>query len=90
MLCDRQLISVRPRAPLCSRWMLGAQVQLTLPSRALHLTAADTAACAAAAGQWSTALVTLMAEYRRSIYFPECAALHRHIRRKTVVTFDVP
>lgn len=59
-----------------------SQVQLTLPSRALHLTAADTAACAAAAGQWSTALVTLMAEYKRSIYFPECAS-HMHDHTKT-------
>jgi hypothetical protein len=48
------------------------QVQLTGPSRGLHLSAADAAACAAAAGQWSTALQTLLAEYKRSIYFPEC------------------
>lgn len=51
------------------------QVQLTGPNRALHLSAADTAACAAAAGQWSAALVTLLAEYKRSIYFPECVVL---------------
>ncbi len=50
------------------------QVQLTGPNRALHLSAADTAACAAAAGQWSAALVTLLAEYKRSIYFPECVS----------------
>jgi hypothetical protein len=46
-------------------------VQLTGPSRGLHLSAADAAACAAAAGQWSTALQTLLAEYKRSIYFPD-------------------
>lgn len=49
------------------------QVQLTGPNRGLHLSAADTAACAAAAGQWSSALQTLLAEYKRSIYYPECA-----------------
>lgn len=54
--------------PLLLRFL---QVQLTGPSRGLHLSAADAAACAAAAGQWSTALQTLLAEYKRSIYFPE-------------------
>lgn len=53
--------------------VLHLQVQLTGANRGLHLSAADAAACAAAAGQWSSALQTLLAEYKRSIYFPECA-----------------
>lgn len=55
--------------------LFSSQVQLTGPSRGLHLSAADAAACAAAAGQWSTALQTLLAEYKRSIYFPECVQI---------------
>ena len=43
---------------------------LSAPSRGAHLSAADSAACAAAAGQWSAALQTLLGEYQTSIYFP--------------------
>lgn len=48
---------------------------LAAPGAGLHLSAADSAACAAAAGHWAAALQTLTADYKGSIYFPKCVSL---------------
>ena len=67
---DGSWVDVATLSALIAAGMPDLAALLAGPGRGQHLSTADSAACAAAAGQWSAALLTLMAEFKASIYHP--------------------
>ncbi len=67
---DGSWVDVATLSALVAGGMPDLAAELAGPGRGRHLGTADSAACAAAAGQWSAALLTLMAEFKGSIYHP--------------------
>lgn len=68
---DCTAVDAATLSSLVAGGMADLALTLSAPGRGAHLSAADSAACAAAAGQWSAALQTLMGEYQGSIYYPK-------------------
>ena len=72
---DCAAVDTSTLSSLVAGGMADLALVLAAPGAGAHLSAADSAACAAAAGQWSAALQTLVADYKGSIYFPKCVSV---------------